>query len=214
MNFPIEINNYLIEIFTNGDFAVNTYLVYHKTNNKALVIDPGEDPGELLEFLQHKQLQVTQIINTHGHSDHIAGNRAIAEKFGAPIAIHRLDMPALENPAVNLSNFLGKKITSPPASSFPEESTPYSWEGLTFTVFHCPGHTPGGIALYAAPVLFAGDILFQGSVGRSDLPGGDSVLLIKSIKEKLLKLPEDTIVLPGHGPATTIEYEKQHNPFL
>ena len=214
MNFPYKFDNYIIERIENGSFAVNNYLIYSPSNNHAVLIDAGEDVSLLLSVLEEKEIILDYIINTHGHSDHISGNREIIGKTGAKLIIHNEEIPALSEPARNLSSFLGNEVTSPEADQVLNDNDIFEWQTLKFKALHCPGHSPGGLAILVGNMIFAGDVLFQNSIGRTDFPFADHKQLIISIKEKILTLPDDTIILPGHGPSTTVGYEKINNPYL
>ena len=214
MNFPIKLNNFNIEKIENGSFAVNNYLIYSSSTNKAILIDAGEETDFLLSEINKKKLTLDYIINTHGHSDHISGNSEILEKTGAKLIVHPEAVPALIEPVRNLSGFLGSNITSPEADILLTNNEIFEWESLKFTALHCPGHSPGGMALLVENILFSGDVLFRDSIGRTDLPFADHNLLISCIREKIFTLPDETIVLPGHGPETTVGYEKVNNPYV
>ncbi|MCX7703770.1 MAG: MBL fold metallo-hydrolase, partial [Planctomycetota bacterium] len=162
---------------------------------------------------------VIYIVNTHGHIDHILANPDMKVAYPeAELCIHELDAPLLVNSQRNLSVFIGRSFESPPADRLLKEDDELKLGRLRFRVIHIPGHSEGGICLYTEdekpPVLFAGDAVFQCSIGRTDFPGGSHRKLVTAIKEKLLVLPDETIVYPGHGPKTTIGFEKKNNPFL
>jgi glyoxylase-like metal-dependent hydrolase (beta-lactamase superfamily II) len=199
---------------TLGSMATNCYLAWCPESMEALVIDPGFEPDTVLKEIADLGLKVRYIVNTHGHIDHIGANRALHEALGAPIAIGREDGPMLADPRQNLSGFIGGALTSPAPQLLLDEGDSLEFGGSALQVLATPGHTPGGISLYGHGRLFCGDTLFCESIGRSDFPGGDHRLLLKSIREKLLPLPGETQVLPGHGPASTLAYEKANNPWL
>ncbi|HUU28665.1 MAG TPA: MBL fold metallo-hydrolase, partial [archaeon] len=159
-------------------------------------------------------LDVRYILNTHGHGDHIGANREIKEAYGAPLLIHQADALMLTDPELNISAAFGIPVTSPAADRYLLPGEKVSFGSLGLEVLWTPGHTPGGVSFYGAGVVFTGDTLFCGSIGRYDLPGGNESLLVGSIKEKLHNLPHETLVLPGHGQNTTIGVEKNCNPFL
>lgn len=193
----------------------NCYIVSCKSGTDAFIIDPGDDAGVIAEAVQSAGLHPTGIINTHGHADHIGANRELRDRFNCPIIIHRLDAPYLLKPELNLSVFIdGNGIDGPAADRTLNDDDEVCLGETVFRVIHTPGHTPGGICLYACGVLFSGDTLFASGVGRVDFPGGSQEALITSIRKKLFILPEDTIVYPGHGPSTTIGTEKASNPWL
>jgi len=204
----------IIESFEVGPFMVNCYLVGCEDTHDAMIIDPGDMGDVILERARELNVQVNHIINTHGHADHIKDNGLIKDRTGAPIWIHELDAPMLPVPNHNLSAFFGFSISSPPADRLLKEGEDFQLGNLSFKVLHTPGHTQGGICLLNDKVLFAGDTLFRDSIGRTDLPGGDYGSLERSIKEKIYTLDDDVAVYPGHGPATTVGYEKHGNMWV
>jgi len=198
--------------FVIGELATNCYLVW--SGNEAGVIDPGGPVEAVVQAIETAGLKPRWIINTHGHADHIGGNERLSRKYSVPILIHPADRPLLSSAAANLSLLMGVAITSPDANGTLADGGLVKLGDESLTVLATPGHTPGGISLYTDGLLFAGDTLFYESIGRTDFPGGDHNRLIASIKEKLLTLPPQTIVLPGHGEETTIGRELEANPFL
>jgi hydroxyacylglutathione hydrolase len=208
-------SNLLIRALVVSPFATNCYLVSDAATRDALVIDPGADAATIIQAAQEDDLIVRGIVNTHGHADHIAANRAVKDEFDCPIMIHELDAPYLTDADLNLSSYIGQSgPLSPTADRLLEEGDGVMVGELLFRVIHTPGHTPGGICLIVDDVLFSGDTLFAGSIGRTDFPGGSHRALIESIRAKLLVLPENTAVYPGHGPSTTIAIERSSNPWL
>lgn len=199
-----------------GNVGVNSYIVYDENSKEAILIDPGDEASEVLKVLAKYKLDLKYIVNTHGHADHIGANSEIAEKLNVPIAIHKDDEEMLYDPNLNLSStgYMGREIISPKASILLEEGDCIKFGDLSFKVIHIKGHTKGGICLFGNGILFSGDNLFYSSIGRADLPGGSMADLVADLKEKVLTLPKDTVVYPGHGEPTTIEYEKIFNPFL
>ncbi|MGA2070970.1 MAG: MBL fold metallo-hydrolase [Sedimentisphaerales bacterium] len=201
-----------------GDFETNCYVL--RDSNKArdcLIIDTGLDSDPLLDFIELNKLTPAALILTHGHADHIAGVEPLRKEFPSiQVYIHKLDAEMLTDAAGNLSILAGTSLTVRKADHFVEEGDIIDKIQIKLRVIHTPGHTPGGICLYCEKenVIFVGDALFAGSVGRTDFPNGDMQQLIKGIKQKLLVLPDDTVVYPGHGPETTIGREKTDNPFL
>jgi hydroxyacylglutathione hydrolase len=198
-----------IKIFTKGIFQVNSYLVLNK--KEAIIIDPF-DSKEFLEGI--KNHKVTYIILTHGHIDHILAVNELQEKTKAKIAIHKDDLKLLNNENGNMSKEFDYNLGKINPDIILEDKQKLDFEDREIGVIHTPGHTQGSICLLIKNVLFSGDTLFKESIGRTDLPGGDLDQEIKSIHEKLLTLPDKTIVLPGHGPRTTIKEEKEGNFFL
>ncbi len=208
-----------VAVIETAPLAENTYLVWQEGQTDAVVIDPGIEVLRVLEEIARRGLNVAAIFNTHGHGDHIGGNRALKEQFpDAPLLIGRNDAPMLADPTLNLSFMAGLEVTSPPADVLLDDGDTVEYAGLSFEVLAVPGHTPGHVAYLLRATtpwsLFAGDVLFAGSIGRTDIPGGDPALLLHSIRTKLLSLPAETRVYPGHGPSTTIGHEKWTNPFL
>jgi len=199
-----------------GALETNCYLISCKKTKKTAVIDPGgeDDVDLILNLLQKNNFDLKYIINTHGHIDHIAGNNLLKAKTEALLLIHRLDADMLVDANKNFSFFMGKVICSSPADKLLEEGDEISLGTLNLIVIHTPGHTPGGISLVSNNMVFTGDTLFAGGIGRTDLPGGSYPDLIKSIKEKLLFLGDDKTIYPGHGPDSTIGEERRTNPYL
>lgn len=204
-------------IFTSlptGPLEVNCYIVGSEESGKAVVFDPGGHVDNILNVLKQHNLKVEWIINTHGHFDHIGGNRALVAQTGAELMIHEADVPLLSRASEHASTFGLTTEASPEPARTLKDGDVLVLDDLKFQVIHTPGHSPGGICLLIEDHLIVGDSLFAGSIGRTDLPGGDHNLLISKIKEELLVLPDDTRVYPGHGPMTTIGQEKKYNPFL
>lgn len=199
-----------VQTFTLTPFGTNCYVV--ADGGEAIVIDPGEPDRRLLEALE--PLRVGLVINTHGHCDHCGGNAAVMEATGAPLAIHRESLPLLETVAQQARFFGIQADRSPAPSHFLDDGDVVELGRARFDVLYTPGHAPGHIVLYGEGALFCGDVLFAGSIGRTDLPGGDHTQLMASIRDKLIQLPEETIVYSGHGPATTMAQELRMNPWL
>lgn len=197
-------------------FLTNCYLVACEETGEAAVIDPGGEAERILKAVAERQLKVRYIINTHGHIDHVGANGRVKEATGAQILIHAADAPYLLDERRNLLLYLPEARGSlAPADRTLEEGEVISL-GTTvrLTVLHTPGHTPGGICLVGDGLIFTGDTLFAGSIGRTDLPGGSYAELLRSIREKLLVYPDETIIYPGHGPSSTLGAERATNPFL
>jgi hydroxyacylglutathione hydrolase len=183
------------------------------------IIDPGGDGPDIIARVEKKGYKPVCIVNTHGHIDHMWANAEVKAAYpGAELLIHEADANMLTDASANLSSFMGRKVTSPPADRTLAEGDHVKVGSLDFQVVHIPGHSPGGIALITKSdgktVVFAGDALFAYSIGRTDFPGGSFEKLTSGIREKLLTLPDDTLVYPGHGPSTTVGVERKHNPFL
>jgi len=195
-------------------FETNCYIAADESTRDALIIDPGEEAHLISDAAYGLDVTVIGIVNTHGHADHIGANSALKGEFNCPIIIHEADAHLLTDPQANLSAAFGPGIVSCPADRLLKEGDEIAVGELSFKVIHTPGHTSGGICLFAEGVLFSGDTLFMDSIGRTDFPGGSQKQLIDAIHTKLLVLPEETLVYPGHGSPTTIATEKQHNPWL
>ncbi|MBC2703876.1 MBL fold metallo-hydrolase [Desulfobacula sp.] len=197
-----------------GPIMANCFILGCESTKQAVVIDPGDDADRILMELAKSELKVKYLINTHGHFDHVSANKRMKEATGAQIAIHPEDEPMLHELSQSALMFGLSSENSPPADILLEDGDEVIFGEITLQVIHTPGHSKGGISLYTKGHLFSGDTLFSGSIGRTDLPGGDYDTLISNIREKLLIFDEDTIVYTGHGPETTIGNEKRMNPFL
>ena len=197
-----------------GHLGTNCYIAYCERTRKAVVIDPGGNGDEIIGVLQREKLTLDSIINTHGHADHIAANDQLKQATQAPVLIHSADAGMLTSAQQNLSAFIGAGFSVGAGDRLLAENDVIECGHFRLKVIHTPGHTPGGICLLSEGVLFAGDTLFAESIGRTDFPGGSYKLLIQNIKEKLLPLPDDVKVLPGHGPDTTIGWERKMNSFI
>lgn len=200
--------------FTCGPFEENPYLLVGPSGRKAMLVDPGIDSEPILDEAEARGLEIVTIVNTHGHLDHVAANAFFKERTGAPIAIHAADAPLLARVAQQGAMFGLRVPPSPPPDLELREGVPFEFDGVAFEVLHTPGHTPGGVCLRHGASMLVGDTLFQGSIGRTDLPGGDMTALVRSIREKLFTLPGETVCWPGHGPETTIDAERRSNPFV
>ncbi len=200
-------------------FAENTFVGWREGSRECVVVDPGLEPDKILELLEKHQLTPTAMLLTHGHADHIGGNRTLKERFPqCPLVIGEGDQEKLTDAWQNLSAMFGTPITSPPADTTVREGDVYEVAGFRFLVREIPGHSSGHVVYICRDdqpaVVLGGDVLFAGSVGRTDFPDGDFDLLAAGIHRKLFDLPDDTRVLNGHGPVTTIGRERVHNPFV
>jgi glyoxylase-like metal-dependent hydrolase (beta-lactamase superfamily II) len=213
------VSDYTIESVVSSPFEQNAYLIWRREETLAVVIDPGFDTESLLDEVRRRQLHVAAILDTHGHADHIAGNFAIKQAFpAAPLWIGCNDRALLLDPKLNLSASFGAPFTSPDADRTVADGERLGIAGFVFEAREIPGHSPGSVVYiceeFDPPIVFGGDVLFAGSIGRTDLAGGNLHQLLDGIRTKLFVLPDATVVYPGHGPATTIGQEKRSNPFV
>ena len=198
----------------NGQLAENCYLVADGRTAEAVIIDPGEESGMFLAELHSRGWSLKGIWLTHAHVDHIMGVGAVHAATGAPIHLHPLDRP-LYDALPRFGAWLGMQLDPPPPPDVElRPGTPVRVGGLEFEVLFTPGHSPGSVSFVGGGLVFGGDVLFNGSIGRTDLPGGDFATLLSSIHSQFLSLPDSTIVHSGHGPETTIGVERVTNPFL
>lgn len=208
-----------IHAFTFNPFAENTYLLVNE-QKECIIIDPGcyspTEKKELSSFISDKGLQPVKLILTHCHIDHILGNGFVYDTYGLAPVLHRGEIPYLDNLQTMAGMYGMPADPSPAPTGFLEEGEILTFGNQAIRILLTPGHSPASICLYCAEEdwLIAGDVLFDGSIGRTDLPGGDYDILIESIEQNLLTLPDSTNVYPGHGPATTIGKERRTNPFL
>lgn len=204
------------EILPVGPLQCNCSILGDEASGEAIVVDPGDEVLRILALLQRHNLTVKQILVTHAHIDHIAGAARLKQLTGAPILYNPRDLPLVKMMDVQ-AGWLGMPTPEvhPPDDTL-EDGRVIAITGLTGNILHTPGHTQGSVCLHLPTqnLLLAGDTLFAGSVGRTDLPGGDGPMLLRSIHNKILPLPDETVVVPGHGPKTTIGEERESNPFL
>lgn len=199
-----------------GPLDACCYIIASKCS-EAILIDPGGDVEMIIDCLEKRRLRPVTLINTHGHGDHIGGNKALKEKYpDIQICIHKDDEEMLADPFKNLSLLGGKRYSSPPADRILHHDDKIVFDEHVFRILHLPGHTRGGIGIYIdatsngdIPILFSGDTLFAGGYGRTDLPGGSHALLLQSIKQRIFMLDESTVIHPGHGSSTTVKTEKE-----
>jgi len=209
---------YRIETVESAPFSENSYVFWRSGRTEALVIDPGFDVGAIRAILDANHLAPAAILNTHGHVDHIAGNAEMKEGYPeAPLIIGRNEAQLLSDPVANLSSSW-MALVSPPADRLVDHGERIDLAGVSIEVREIPGHSPGSVVFildeFDPPIVFGGDVLFAGSVGRTDLVGGSGPQLFAGIRAHLYNLPDSTILWPGHGPATTIGEEKRTNPFV
>jgi glyoxylase-like metal-dependent hydrolase (beta-lactamase superfamily II) len=206
---------YKIQTFIEPELMENTYVLYEPDGN-AIVIDPGADAKEIERFLKAHGLNVGLILNTHGHADHIRSNAALRRATGAKIGVHELDAPMLRSALLCGALFIGWQHEEHEPDFLLGPGQTVGAGGILFEILQTPGHSVGSVCLYdrANGLLFGGDLIFQDSVGRWDLPGGNRDVLMRSIVEKILPLPDETVIYSGHGAATTIGREKKSNPYI
>jgi glyoxylase-like metal-dependent hydrolase (beta-lactamase superfamily II) len=206
----------LFETIVVGELGVNCYILADGETKDGVVIDPGAEGERILAAVQARGITVRYILNTHGHFDHIGANGQLKKATGASLLIHRDDEPFLSRAARSASLYGLTAQDSPPPDVHLTHGQTITFGHCELRVIHTPGHSPGGCCFYlpGAGKLISGDALFAESIGRTDLPGGSQKELVAAIRSKLLVLPEETAVFPGHGPATTIGHEKRHNPYL
>ncbi|MBI9017014.1 MAG: MBL fold metallo-hydrolase [Phycisphaerae bacterium] len=205
----------IVKTFECGQLLTNNYVIYNPETSNCIVIDIADNPVSLFKFIDDNNLKPVKLLLTHGHSDHIAGLGQFRQKYGdVPVAIGTEDAEMITNEHYNLSALMGLSIKFDPAQQLLEDGDTIEFESLEFQVIAVPGHTKGGMAFYCPQLAmaFVGDTLFTGGMGRYDFPGGCKEQLVKGVKEKLFALPKETITYSGHGPGSTIGYEKKCNP--
>lgn len=204
-----------IEKFVTGIISTNCYLVINEETKQTVIIDPAACPSYLMGHIRNEGLKVEAILLTHGHFDHVMGIPGFLKEFDVPVYAHEDEKETLGDPALNLSRSYTDGFRFEEAAGI-SDGQRLDLAGFSFLVLHTPGHTPGGVCYYieSEKVLFSGDTLFQDSVGRTDFPGSSMSALVRSIREKLMTLPDDVKVYPGHMGETMIGHEKEHNPFI
>lgn len=213
-------NTISIDTFSLGAYQTNCYIVRTRGGDgsgSCWVADAGDEIGPMLDRLGENGSPPEAFVLTHAHLDHIAGLREATKRFpGVPVWIHEAEEAWLGDPELNLSAFAGMPVTGPAADRLLRDGEEVTLGGEAWRVLHTPGHSPGGVALYHAgsSTCISGDAIFNGSVGRTDFPGSSFETLAESIREKIYTLPDETVLLPGHGPATTVGHEKRTNPFV
>lgn len=202
-------------VFENvGPFGNNVYVVYDPESREAAVLDVGFEPQRVVDWVRAQGLEVRWLLATHAHYDHVASMHALATVFPVPFALHPLDRPLLDNVALQGSMFGLPAVPVPPVGLELAEGMRIPLGSESLEVLHTPGHAPGHVTFRYGDTLWSGDVLFAGSVGRTDLPGGSWEVLERTIRERLFPLGDAVRVLPGHGPATTIGAERRDNPFV
>ncbi len=197
-----------------GPLVVNAYLVEHARSGQAAVIDPGDEGEALLLEIARRKLSVELILLTHGHFDHVGGVKVLRERTGAKVHVHPGDSERMQM-ASRQGMVFGLRVADPPPPDvLVEDGAVVPFAGSEFRVLHTPGHTPGCVTYLLGGTAFVGDLIFSGSIGRTDLPGGRHEELLRSVREKIFTLPDATVLFPGHGPPTTVGEERRTNPFF
>ena len=196
-----------------GALAMNATLVMDKESRETIFFDPGDEIERILEIATHENMIITRLIATHCHVDHIAGANTAMEKLGLPLEICPLGKDLLGNVGPIAAAF-GYSVSEIKEGGYLNEGDIVKIGKTEFTILHCPGHSPDSLCFYSEGVLIGGDVIFRGSLGRTDLPGGSTEQLMNSITEKIYDLPEDSVIYPGHGPKTYLGREKKENPYL
>ena len=195
-----------------GNFATNTYIVYDEDLN-AVIIDPAAEAKKIISTMEKNNLKPKFVILTHGHPDHVGALYELKEKYNLKVYINEKDQEMLQTNSTYFGPMLGLDIRDVKGDFYLKDGQELSLGDLKFKIIETPGHTKGGVCILIENILFSGDTLFLGSMGRTDFPGGDEKEIFSSLK-KLMQLPDETIVLPGHGPKTTIGYERKYNPYV
>lgn len=195
-----------------GPFQANCYLV--RSGDDVIVVDPGAEPERLAALLDAWGQTPRAVVLTHAHVDHVGGVAGLVDRFGCPVYLHAADLPLYERAPEHGAMFGVRVEAPPPPDNWLEHGQALAFGALALEVRHAPGHSPGGVVLVAESEAFVGDCVFAGSIGRTDLPGGDTETLLRSIQEQILTLPPATILYSGHGPVTTVEAEAESNPFV
>jgi glyoxylase-like metal-dependent hydrolase (beta-lactamase superfamily II) len=204
----------ILKMLVVGPIQANCYILGCERTREAAVIDPGDDADEILMTLAKDKLRCVYIINTHGHFDHSGANKRLKEVTGAPLVLHEADAPMVINQAAS-GKMWGMKVENSPAPDRPvKDGDIIAFGDISLKVLHTPGHSEGGISLVTDKIVFVGDTLFAGSIGRTDFPGGDYDGLLRSVRDKIFPLGDDVVIYPGHGPETTVGREKRTNPFF
>lgn len=197
-----------------GPFEMNCYFIAEDNHPDCIIIDPGDDPDLIIKTITQNKLKPVKIINTHNHIDHARHASIIQKHYDIPFQICEADLPLLESIKDQGVIFGLDASEVPEVNSFLKDGDRFKLVDEEFEILHTPGHSPGSISIYTKGHVFVGDVLFKDSIGRTDLYGGNYEILMKSIHEKLMTLPDETIVYSGHGPKTTIGREKKYNPFI
>lgn len=209
-----------VKAFVNNPLEENTYVLYDEITADCVIVDPGmytaTEQNAVVNFIRQTNLKPVALLNTHCHIDHVLGNKLISDLYGLTPQFHKGELEVLEAVVAYAPQFGLRYDPSPLPEHFLPESGTVTFGSITLQLIFCPGHSPAHLCFYEEGTnqLIGGDVLFRGSIGRADLPGGNYQQLLKNIRERLFTLPDDCVVYPGHGPSTTIGFEKQYNPFF
>ena len=210
-----DVNEIMVRGIVVGSFAENCWVIGSRRTGEAICIDPGDQADDILALAKDMGVKIKLIANSHAHIDHILGVRGVQRSTGAKFLLHRQDLEIARGAAQMAERMMGQSIEPPPdPDRLLADGDVVEVDGLKLQVIHTPGHTQGSLAFYTEGMLFSGDTLFRGSIGRTDLPGGNFQQEMASIVDKLMTLPDDTVVLPGHMQETRIRQERQTNPFV
>ncbi len=210
-----QVNELMVKGIVVGVFAENCWIIGNRRTSEGIVIDPGDQADDVLALAKDMGVKIKAIANSHAHVDHILGVREVQEKTGAKFLMHEGELSIARSAAGSAKMFTGREVEPPPdPDAYLNDGDDIDVDGVKLKVIHTPGHTPGSLSFYAEGMLFSGDTLFRGSIGRTDLPGGDYAQEMASIVDRLLELPDDTVVLPGHMQETQIGTERKTNPFI
>lgn len=203
-----------IEPLVVSDYDENTYLVWDSETHRGFIVDPGAEAPRLIERIETLGITLEAVLLTHGHSDHIGAVAEIKERYDLPIYIGEGEQDLLTDPLKNLSGLHGEGIVAPAADHLLRDGDSLTIAGFDLTISMTPGHSPASICYRYDKIMFCGDVIFMGSIGRTDLPGADHQIMMRTLTEKILTLPDEVFLYPGHGPATTVGRERMVNPFL
>ena len=206
-----------VKTYVLGELGTNAYLLTQPQEKDCIVVDCPENPAEMMEEILDRGLNPLYLLLTHGHFDHLAGVQEFREMFpGVKVGIHPLEADFMISPEKNLSSYWIRPVIAAAADFFLEEGNSITWGQITLEIRHVPGHSPGSVVFFEPreKVLLSGDVVFKGSVGRTDFPNSDPQVLMKGLKEKILTFPDDTLIYSGHGPRTTLSRERRENPYL
>ncbi len=206
--------DYFLETVVVGELQMNCYIFGCAETREAVIIDPGGDAAQIIATADQIGAKIKMVLLTHGHYDHIGGLNEVRAKYDCPVLIHVADEEALTNPMVNLSAFTGAGVKCAAADQILEDGDRITVGKLQLEIVHTPGHTPGGVCFRWKNIVFGGDLLFNGSIGRTDLPGGSFEEIECSILKKIYVLDDETVIYPGHGEPTSVGFEKRFNPFV